>query len=324
MASVNASTLPWIPNPPIYTAFIVTLAILLICSTVVGNFLVVATFLKTDRLRRPTYYLLSSLAFVDLLNGAISIPVETFNRSVFIEVTCLYTYSRYLSSFTYLFGGNSLLHIVMVTLDRYIAVHKPLRYEALVTSKRIAFGILLSWLMSILFVIGLVGKDEDASLVGNYCAGTITQTDHLYRIGIIILMIIIILSSLTLVILNMLILRTALHHARRIAQMEQAVGRGRQEESVSRIKASKIVTTITLAFFVCYIPTSIVHVAIVIDNGLFNRPFDDMAAFIFYLSSAVNPVIYCYRDRLFRENAVRFFKDITVWRKLCSSESTFD
>ncbi|XP_054755853.2 trace amine-associated receptor 7d-like [Lytechinus pictus] len=326
MSSFNVNVMPvaFVPNHPVYTGICVTSAVLLVCIIVVGNFLVVATFLKSESLRRPSYLLLSSLAAVDLMTGVIAIPLETFKRFVVIEVTCLYTYSRYFSGFVYLFASNSLLHIVMVTWDRYIAVHKPLRYETLVTANRVAIGIIFSWLLSIGFLIGLVTKEEDPTLIANYCAGTNNQTDRLTRIGIILIMVAIILSALTLITLNMLILRTAMQHARRIAQMERAVGQ-REDETRSRVKASQIVTTITLAFFICYIPTSVLHIILGVDieGRLYSRPVDDVTTFIFLCGSAVNPVIYSYRDRVFRDKALRYFKDKSVWRKLCSAESTF-
>ncbi|XP_011681664.1 histamine H2 receptor-like [Strongylocentrotus purpuratus] len=325
MALVNTTVIMFRANHPAYTGVCIVFALLLMCVSVVGNFLVIATFLKTDRLRKPTYYLLSSLAFVDFLNGAVGIPVEIFKRFVLIEFTCLYTSSRYLSALTYLFGGNSMIHLVMVTWDRYIAVHKPLRYETLVTSKQIALGIFFSWSISISLVIGLVAKKEDPTLIGNYCAGTnYTQTDRLTRIGILLVMTAVFLSGITLITLNVIILRTAMRHARRIAQMQQAVGAG-HDDTTSRVKASQIVTIITLGFLICYIPTSIFHIILGIDieGRLFSRPFDDVTIFIFYCSSALNPIIYCYRDRVFRENALRYFKDKAVWRNLCSAESTF-
>lgn len=324
MALVNTTVVMFHANHPAYTGVCIVFALILMCVSVVGNFLVIATFLKTDRLRRPTYYLLSSLAVVDFLNGAVGIPVEIFKRFVLIEFTCLYTSSRYLSALTYPFGGNSLLHLVMVTWYRYIAVHKPLRYETLATSKQITIGIFLSWSISIGFVIGLVAKKEDPTLIGNYCAGTNTQTDRLTRIGILLVMTAVILSGITLITLNVIILRTAMRHARRIAQMQQAVGAG-QDDTTSRVKASQIVTIITVGFLICYTPTSILHIILGFDieGRLFSRPFDDVTIFIFYCSSALNPIIYCYRDRVFRENALRYFQDKAVWRNLCSAESTF-
>lgn len=174
------------------------------------------------------------------------------------------------------------------------------------------------------FVIGLVAKKEDPTLIGNYCAGTNTQTDRLTIIGILLVMTAVILSGITLITLNVIILRTAMRHARRIAQMQQAVGAG-QDDTTSRVKASQIVTIITVGFLICYTPTSILHIILGFDieGRLFSRPFDDVTIFIFYCSSALNPIIYCYRDRVFRENALRYFQDKAVWRNLCSAESTF-
>ncbi|XP_054761029.2 trace amine-associated receptor 7d-like [Lytechinus pictus] len=326
MTAVNTTVIS-LPNPPVYTGVCVTCAVLIMSSSVVGNFLVIATFLKTERLRTPTYYLLSSLAAIDFIIGLIGIPLEVYRRVAFSDITCLEMYSRYFSAFSYFFGTNNLFHIVMVTCDRYIAVHRPLRYQTLVTTKRIAIGILISWLMSIIgFMLQQVSNlEESPTTVTVYCSGTTFQYGLGSRIWFFLVTTAIIVSVSTLLVLNMLILRTAMRHARRIADMEQAIGRAQDDITASRVKASQKVTFITLAFFISCIPMSIVHIILVFDTEahLYSRPFDDVAMFMFYCGSAVNPIIYCYYNRTFRENALKYFKNKTVWRKLCSTESTF-
>ncbi|XP_041470092.1 trace amine-associated receptor 7d-like [Lytechinus variegatus] len=327
MTPVNYTTMSFHSNHPVYTGVCITFAVLVICVSVVGNFLVIATFLKTERLRTPTYYLLSSLAATDFLNGLIGVPLELYRRVVFSDITCLEMYSRYFSAFSYLFGGNNLFHIIMVTCDRYIAVHRPLRYQTLVTTKRIAIGILISWLMSIVgFMLHLVSKLEESPTTATvYCSGTTFQYDLGSRIWFFLVMTAIIASVSTLLVLNLLILRTAMRHARRIADMEQAIGRAQDDITASRVKASKKVTFITLAFFLTCIPMSVFHIIVVFDTEahLYSRPFDDVTMFMFFCGSAVNPIIYCYHNRTFRENTLKYFKTKAVWRKLCSTESTF-
>ncbi|XP_041473786.1 adenosine receptor A2b-like, partial [Lytechinus variegatus] len=150
------------------------LFLVLMCVTVVGNFLVIATFLKTERLRTPTYYLLSSLAAVDLLTGLVAVPLEVYRKNVFSEITCLEMNSRYFAGFSFVCGTINLFHIFMVTSDRYIAVHRPLRYQTIVTTKRVAFGILASWLLTTVGgLLSQVGKlEEGPTVVTVYCSGT--------------------------------------------------------------------------------------------------------------------------------------------------------
>ena len=239
MANINGTEIPvsFRPNSLAYNSVLVTFVILLIFIVIVGNFLVIATFLKTDSLRRPTYYILSSLAFVDFLTGAIALPLETYRRVVLTETTCIY-YTMYMTLVTFTISAGSLCHFFLVTLDRYIAVHKPLRYETLVTPKRIAIAIAVGWAILVgQFVILTLIFQEIPTTISSYCAETNNWTYLIVRIIILLEITVFLLLQITLIILNASILRTALQHARRIAQMEQAVG-GRNASS-SRVKAAK-------------------------------------------------------------------------------------
>ena len=119
--------------------------------TVVGNVLVCFSVHYFPRLRRPTNYLIVSLAVSDLLVGLLSLPFrisQTVNGEVWpadlgtagcqfwiwIDMVCC---------------GASILNLVGISFDRLLAVKWPLTYRENMTSKRASLIILFVWLYSL-------------------------------------------------------------------------------------------------------------------------------------------------------------------------------
>ena len=50
-------------------------------------------------------------------------------------------------------GVNSFSHLVLIGIDRFIAVKKPLRYQIIVTRQRVKIGVILAWAFTFCFRI---------------------------------------------------------------------------------------------------------------------------------------------------------------------------
>ncbi|XP_001199619.2 alpha-2Db adrenergic receptor-like, partial [Strongylocentrotus purpuratus] len=118
-----------------------------------GNVMVIAAVFTQRALKKPSYYLLTSLAITDVITGTIAIPLELYRRVVTNDITCSAKWDVYFTSVVYMCASDSMFHMVIITFDRYLAVLKPLRYNALMTPQRILMLALLGWLTSTLIAI---------------------------------------------------------------------------------------------------------------------------------------------------------------------------
>lgn len=83
------------------------------------NILVILAFFQDQRLRRcPSNYFLLSLAIADLLTGLVALPLNLTVRLISSESTCYSTSRRYFFLPVIVFGGCSLLHLLIIALDR--------------------------------------------------------------------------------------------------------------------------------------------------------------------------------------------------------------
>jgi len=136
-----------------YTVYNVLESIL--CVIVVdGNILTLICFISSNKLRQQKYALICSLASSDLLVGFVKISVTLWLNFGGSLEKCI-TYNQFVVVFS-IEGSTyfvSLSHLIMIGIDRPIAVMFPLRYASLITRKVVVTMISISWVIPLMFVI---------------------------------------------------------------------------------------------------------------------------------------------------------------------------
>ena len=125
---------------------------LILLLTLVGNSLVCFSVYYFPRLRKPTNYLIVSLAVSDLLVGAFSIPfriAQTVNGEWFPE-SLGHAGCRFWIWIDTLCCAASIFNLVSISIERLMAVKWPLRHRTEMTSKRAFLMILLVWISALL------------------------------------------------------------------------------------------------------------------------------------------------------------------------------
>ncbi|NXO32953.1 HRH2 protein, partial [Cisticola juncidis] len=90
-----------------------------------------------------------SLAITDLLLGLLVLPF-----SAFYELSGEWPFGSALcniySSLDVMLCTASILNLLLISLDRYVAVTAPLRYCQVVTPSRVAVGLAVIWAVSLM------------------------------------------------------------------------------------------------------------------------------------------------------------------------------
>ena len=114
--------------------------------TIFLNAVVIFAVATRSRLQSNSSILVACLAGTDLMSGlvvqplTIAVDVERIHSEgpfCILEKVCLTAFVG--SCFA------SLYHIVLITIDRYVATKYALRYRDIVTTQRITIGVLLAW-----------------------------------------------------------------------------------------------------------------------------------------------------------------------------------
>ena len=121
--------------------------IVIIAASVLGNLLVCAVTAKVKKLQKPGNIFIASLAVADLFVALVVMPfslsTQLIDHAVFSPIFC-----NVWISFDVMFCSTSLLHLCVISIDRYVKIRTPLKYKGLM-SNAIAFKILgVVWMVS--------------------------------------------------------------------------------------------------------------------------------------------------------------------------------
>ncbi|KAM9385961.1 5-hydroxytryptamine receptor 2B [Pholidichthys leucotaenia] len=149
MAQLEANSSHAAKAPDIQLKWAALLFVMVIIPTIGGNILVILAVSLEKKLQNATNYFLMSLAVADLLVGLLVMPIAL--------VTVLYRSGWPLPEFLcpiwlfldVLFSTASIMHLCAISLDRYIAIKKPIQHSQYKSRTKALVKITLVWLISI-------------------------------------------------------------------------------------------------------------------------------------------------------------------------------
>lgn len=112
-----------------------------------GNLLVMLSFRVERQLRTVSNYFLLSLAVADLLIGVISMPLYTVSSLLGRWPLPHYICDLWLS-LDYTMSNASVANLLVISIDRYLSVTRPLSYRIKRTPRRAAVMIAGAWIVS--------------------------------------------------------------------------------------------------------------------------------------------------------------------------------
>ena len=119
-----------------------------------GNLLVCMAVVTNSRLRRPSNFLLFSLAIADLIVTMICEPLVV---SILAKITffsdCVPNLERAYKILSRLSCSASVTHMAAISIDRFLAVVYPLRHEIMMEKYGLKIMLVVSWVFPILVPI---------------------------------------------------------------------------------------------------------------------------------------------------------------------------
>ncbi|XP_073673248.1 trace amine-associated receptor 4-like [Garra rufa] len=268
--------------------------VLMVLTTVFGNLLIIISISHFKQLQSPTHLIVRSLAASDCLLGSLVMPYSMV-RSVegcwyLGDIMC-----KVNSSLDMTFCSSSILHLILISVDRYWAICDPLRYRIRVTNNTVTVFTTLIWLFSFLYNFSIVfsGVNKmglESFIMQVYCVGSCVLFFN-KQWGIICPILTFFLPGMIMSSLYLKIFHVAQKHAK--VMSERVTGGMKSQSSAHRErKAAKTLAIVMGVFLFCWLP---IFIAALIDSILnFVTPgvvFDALVWFG-YLNSTCNPLIY--------------------------------
>ncbi|XP_051539102.1 trace amine-associated receptor 13c-like [Myxocyprinus asiaticus] len=260
--------------------------------TVFLNLLVIISISHFKQLHTPTNALILSLAVADLIVGLILTPVQ----GIKLIEPCWYFGEIFCSIFPLIFYvviTASLGNLIIISVDRYIAVHDPLRYPTRVNNNRAVLSIVVNWLFSCIYSF-IILYDSLFYLEGKHtCIG---ECQLFIKLGYIITDVFVTLVTPCCVIVSLYlkICFVAKHQAKHLNSVTDKKAR-------SEKKAARTLGVVVIVYLLCWIPYYIAALTLGQDSG------DSLVINIMYwivcMNSCMNPLIYAMFYRWFRISA---------------------
>ncbi|XP_050976782.1 trace amine-associated receptor 13c-like [Labeo rohita] len=274
---------------------IYTFVSLLSAWTVFLNLLVIISISHFKKLHTPTNLLILSLAVADMLIGFV-MPIEA-TRLIqmcwhFGGTFCLH----YLTFLTVLFSA-SLSNLVLIAVDRFVAVCQPLQYPQKITMTKTLISICLGWVCSSTY--------NTAFVINNRNLDTSERTDAMISFAwrITDLFLAFIFPCIMIITLYMRIF-FVVHQQVKVINSLMKSGKCVMEGSVRRKSESKAALTlgiIVTVYLLCYIPYYICSISVI------SSTTKNILAWVMYTNSGLNPLIYALFYPWFRKTVKHIF-----------------
>ena len=276
-----------------FNAFLLFTALLL-------NIITIQALRKISSFPKPLKTLLLSLAVSDLGVGLLVHPLyivhlvmnieQNSNNRIYIMVFKAYFISSQLLCTASFWG------IIALTVDRFLAIHLHLRYQELVTHRRVVAVVISVWVWCSCFSLFALNRVlENVLVIINATTGAVCLT--------------------TTGLIYCKIYSIVRHHTNQIHALQlQPVGQNQNGElaNAARLKKTALATFyVYVVFVVCFLPFICVNAADQIyDKSELWLHLSYYSWTLMYLNSSLNPLVYCWKMRNIRQAVISVLRNI--------------
>ncbi|XP_048837641.1 olfactory receptor 52B2-like [Brienomyrus brachyistius] len=133
---------------PRYYGLIATVLCLLYVFTILANAIFLAIFITDQKLHKPMYFIILNLVVSDVLFSTTTLP-KIIARYWFQAGTISFTACFVQMYFVHYFGSVNSFVLLIMAIDRYVAICHPLRYSTIITNSIIFILSIISWVIAI-------------------------------------------------------------------------------------------------------------------------------------------------------------------------------
>ena len=263
------------------------------------NILTIHVIRKTSSLPKTLKTLLLSLAVSDLGVGLLVQPFYSVLLSNWSQQNNPNCVTK--AAFTIIIlalSFPSFFNVMAITVDRFLAIHLHLRYQDLVTHKRVVRVVILMWMSPPFLFLTAMWITEKISFTILGCG---------------------LMLSLTITaLLNYKIYVAVRRHKNQIQaqQLQEQTTQNRELANFASVRKSALSAFyVFVVFLFCFLPRTCNLLSVVIYGPTTtNKTFSLYSQTLIFINSSLNPVIYCWKMRHIRHAIIDILRNAFPWR----------
>lgn len=268
--------------------------------TIVGNLLVIITIFRRQNFRQKANVFVVSLAIADV---AVAIFVmllsilQEFSEIKWLtdDFTCLLS-----TSFDVMFTTTSILHLMCMTIDRYVAICLPFRYHDLISRKNVGILLTLCWTLPAVISFGLIfGKVHMIGIEEYYsCSSKCFLRVNAYY-AVICSAISFYIPSVFMLVWNFKIFLNVRIRTRQLRELTDIAVQSKQREHflLREVSVARTIALMLGCFLICWLPFFLLTIIDpLVDYSIGHIPWL-IALWLGYANSTINPYLYYFRNR---------------------------
>ncbi|XP_027132286.1 trace amine-associated receptor 8a-like [Larimichthys crocea] len=261
------------------------------------NLLVIISISHFKQLHTPTNLILLSLAFSDFFVGFLmALQIVAIDGCWSLgDILC--PFYHFLG---YIITSASIGTVVIISIDRYVAICHPLHYSTQITQKRVQVCICLCWICSVIFQGILQNhtmKLQDTNPCSREC---MIVVDYDSVLADLIFSFIVPITIIVLLYMRVFVVAISQAHAMRshIATVTfQKTGKVMAKKS--ELKAARTLGIVIVVFLLCLCPY---YCAALVDEDFLTASNANIIICLVYFNSCLNPLIYALFYPWFRKS----------------------
>ncbi|XP_007569400.1 trace amine-associated receptor 13c-like [Poecilia formosa] len=293
LLNTSCSKTNYSPSDMMFFSIIVCLFSFL---TMILNLLVIIAIMHFRQLHTSTNVLLLSLAFSDFIMGFLLFFQIFLNGCWYLgNIMC-----ALITALGFIVASTSVQNMVLISIDRYVAICDPLHYPTKVTLKRTQVSVSVCWTCSLVYSTVILKEDLQQPGRFNSCVGECT-----FEIGltgfIVDLLLTFLLPVIVIIILYVTVFVVAVSQIRAMRSHVAAVSHQRSgKPKKSEIKAARTLGVVIVVFLLCLCPYFCVSV--LSPESIFSSLSGAYLLILYYVNSCLNPLIYALFYPWFRKS----------------------
>ncbi|CAH8857062.1 unnamed protein product, partial [Trichobilharzia szidati] len=158
--NLSNSSILW---KPVVNWTISCFLIIVTCTIFIGNLLIIIAFATTSRLRRVTDHYIVSLAMADLLVSVLVLPLAIVRQNLGYWPFESHELCQFWLSANIVLCMASILNLCCISLDRFIAISRPIQYIRIRNHRTASAMIAVAWTLPMITMLPpLIGGNQHA------------------------------------------------------------------------------------------------------------------------------------------------------------------